>query len=42
MKKARELHPLKTSEGPWKEISINIIGLLLKSNEKDMIIVIVN
>ena len=42
MKKARELHPLKTPEGPWKEISINIIGLLLKSNEKDMIIVIVD
>jgi len=42
MKKARELHPLKIPEGLWKEISINIIGLLLKSNEKDMIIVIVD
>ena len=42
MKKVRELHSLKTPESPWKEISINIIGPLLKSNEKDMIIVIVN
>jgi len=29
-------------EGPWKEISIDIIGPLLKSNEKDAIIVIVD
>jgi len=42
MKKAEELHPLKTSEGSWKEISIDIIDLLLKSNEKDAIIVIVD
>ena len=42
MKKARELHPLKTPEGPWKEISINVIGLLLKSNGKDTIVVIVD
>ena len=42
MKKAGELHLLKTPEGPWKEISINIIGLLPKFNEKDMIIVIVD
>jgi len=42
IKKAGELHPLKTPEGPWKEISIDIIGLLLKSNEKDVIVVIMN
>ena len=42
MKKAGELYPLKTSEEPWKEISINIIGPLLKSNGKDAIMVIVD
>jgi len=42
MKKARELHSLTTPEGPWKEISIDIIGPLPKFNEKDMIVVIVN
>jgi len=42
MKKAGELHSLKTPEGPWKEISIDIIGPLPKSNEKDAIVVIVN
>jgi len=26
MKKARELHPLKTSKELWQEISIDIIG----------------
>ena len=33
---------LKTSEDSWKEISIDIIGPLSKSNEKDMIVVIVD
>jgi len=42
MKKVRELHPLKTPERPWQEISIDIIGLLPKSNEKDTIVVIVD
>ena len=42
MKKAGELHPLKTPEGPWKEISIDIIGPLPKSNRKDTIVVIVD
>jgi len=42
MKKARELHSLKTPEGPWKEISIDIIGPLPKSNEKNTIVVIVD
>ena len=41
MKKAGELYPLKTPESPWKEISIDVIGPLLKSNEKNVIIVIV-
>ena len=42
MKKVEELHSLKIPEGPWKEISINIIGPLPKSNEKDVIVVIVD
>ena len=42
MKKIGELHPLKTPESLWKEISINIIGLLLKSNRQDAIMVIIN
>jgi len=42
MKKAEELHPLTIPEGPWKEISIDIIGLLPKSNEKNAIVVIVD
>ena len=41
MKKAEKLHLLETSEGPWQEISINIIGPLLKSNDKDMIVIMV-
>ena len=42
MKKVEELHPLKTPERPWQEISINIIGPLLKSNGLDSIVVIVD
>ena len=42
MKKTEELHPLTTPEGPWKEISIDIIGPLPKSNKKDAIVVIVD
>ena len=42
MKKTGELHPLKIPEGPWKEISIDIISPLLKSNKKDTIVVIVD
>ena len=42
IKKAGELHSLKIPEGLWQEISIDIIGPLPKSNEKDAIIVIVN
>ena len=42
IKKAGELHPLKTPEGLWKEINIDIIGLLPKSNRKDAIMVIVD
>jgi len=42
MKKAGELHLLKTPKGPWKEISIDIIGPLPKSNEKNAIVVIVD
>ena len=42
MKKIGELYPLKTPERSWKEISIDIIGPLLKSNEKNAIVVIVD
>jgi len=42
MKKAGELHSWTILEGPWKEISIDIIGPLPKSNENDAIIVIVD
>ena len=42
MKKTGELHPLTIPEGLWKEISIDIIGPLPKSNEKDAIVVIVD
>ena len=42
MKKVGELHPLKTPEEPWQEISINIIGPLPKSDRKDAIVVIVD
>ena len=41
-KKAGELHPLKIPQGLWQEISINIIGLLPKSNGMDAIVVIVD
>ena len=42
MKKMGELHPLKTLEGLWKEISIDIIRPLPKSNGQDVIVVIVD
>jgi len=42
MKKARELYPLKTPEEPWKEISIDVIGPLPKSNDKNAIVVIMD
>ena len=41
-RKAGELHPLEIPQGPWQEISIDIIGPLPKSNEMDVIVVIVN
>ena len=42
MKKTVELHSLEISQGPWQEISINIIEPLSKSKDKDIIVVIVN
>ena len=42
MKNVGELHLLKTLEGPWQEISIDIIEPLPKSNGLDTIVVIVN
>jgi len=41
MKNTGELHSLKTPEGPWQEISINVIEPLPKSHGKDVIVVIV-
>ena len=37
-----ESHLLEIPKGPWQEISINIIGPLSRSNEKDAIVVIVD
>ena len=42
MKKAGELYLLKTLEGPWQEISIDIIGPLPKLKDKDAIVVIMD
>jgi len=42
MKKVGELHPLKTPEESWQEISIDIIRPLPKSDGKDTIVVIVD
>ena len=41
-RKAGELHPLEIPKGPWQEISIDIIGPLLKSNGMDAMVVIVD
>ena len=42
MKKAGELHSLGTPQELWQEISINIIGPLSKSNNKNTIVIIVD
>ena len=42
MKKVGKLHLLGIPEGLWQEISINIIGPLPKSNNKDAIVIIVD
>jgi len=42
MKKVGELYPLKISQGLWQKISIDIIGPLPRSNNKDAIVVIVD
>ena len=41
-RKSGELHLLNIPQGPWQEISIDVIGLLSKSNGMDTIIVIVD
>ena len=41
-RKTGELHPLEISEGPWQDISINMIEPLLRSNRMDAIVVIVD
>jgi len=40
--KAGELHPLEIPNGPWQDISIDMIGPLSNSNGKDAILVIVD
>jgi len=42
MKKAEELHLLETLNRLWQEISIDIIGPLLRLNNKNAIVVIMN
>jgi len=42
MKKAGKLHLLETLEKLWQEISIDIIGPLPRSKDKDAIVVIVD
>ena len=41
-RKAGELHPLEIPEGPWQDISIDMIGPLPRSNRMDAIVVIVD
>jgi len=41
-RKAGELHPLEIPEGPWQNISIDMIGPLPKSNGMDAIVVIID
>ena len=41
-RKTGELHPLEIPEGPWQDISIDMIGPLPKSNGMDAIVVIVD
>ena len=41
-KRAGELHPLEISQGPWQEISIDIIGLLPSLNGMNAIVVIMD
>jgi len=42
MKKAAPLHPLPTPKTSWEKISINVIGPLPKSEDKDAILVVVD
>jgi len=42
MKRAGPLHPLSTPKTPWEEISIDVIGPLSRSEDKDAILVVVN
>ena len=41
-KKPGELHLLEIPQRPWQEISIDIVGPLPKSNEMNVIVVIVD
>ena len=41
-KRATLLHPLDAPEGPWQEITVDIIGPLLQSKNNDIILVVVD
>jgi len=42
MKKAAPLYPLPTPKTLWEEINIDIIGPLLRLEDKDAILVVMN
>jgi len=42
MKKAVPLHPLPIPKTPWEEISIDVIGPLPRSEDKDAILVVMD
>jgi len=42
IKKATPLHPLPMPKTLWEEISINVIGPLPKSENKDAILIVVD
>jgi len=42
IKKATPLHLLPMPKTPWEEISINVIGPLPKSENKDAILIVVD
>ena len=42
MKETEEIYSFEKFQGPWQEISIDIIRSLLRSNNKDIIVVIID
>jgi len=41
-KRVTLLHPLDAPKGPWQEIIVNMIGLLLQSKNNNAILVVVD